>query len=59
MKSNPKECEPKNEKEEGQSVHEHKDGTWWFWDENWSVEYGPYAAYPLACHAMARYASNL
>lgn len=59
MRTNTKECEPKNNLEEGQPVHEHKDSTWWFWDETWSNEYGPYDSYPLACHAMARYFSNL
>ena len=23
-------------------VHRHDDGTWWFWDETWCDEMGPY-----------------
>jgi hypothetical protein len=23
-------------------IHEHTDGTWWFWDEVWCEEHGPY-----------------
>lgn len=23
-------------------VHQHKDGTWWFYDELWVDEYGPF-----------------
>ena len=59
MKPNPNECTPKNKAEEGQPVHQHKDGTWWFWDETWGTEYGPYEYYEQACHAMGQYAANL
>lgn len=23
-------------------LHQHKDGTWWFYEETWSMESGPY-----------------
>lgn len=28
---------------DGKAVHAHDDGTWWFWDETWTNEHGPYA----------------
>jgi len=31
-------CSPVN----GKAVHPHSDGTWYFWDETWCEEYGPY-----------------
>lgn len=27
---------------ENNPVHKHSDGTWWFYDECWCQEYGPF-----------------
>jgi hypothetical protein len=39
-------------------VHE-KDGQWWFFDETWADEYGPYATEELADEAVKQYAAYL
>lgn len=32
-------CSP----DDGKAVHVHSDGSWYFWDETWMDEIGPYA----------------
>jgi hypothetical protein len=36
-------------------VHVHADGTWWFWDETWCDELGPYACEDEARHLLKSY----
>lgn len=41
---------------DGHAIHKHSDETWWFWDETWCNEYGPYTSYEevvLQCHEYA------
>lgn len=33
-----------------------RDGVWYFWDETWSNEYGPFATAGAAQEAVNRYA---
>lgn len=44
---------------DGEAVHIHLDGSWWFWDETWCNEIGPYATKELASEDMAKYARSL
>jgi hypothetical protein len=39
----------------GKSVHVHTDGTWWFWDETWCRELGPYPDELTCDKAAAEY----
>lgn len=36
-------------------VHQKQDGTWWFYDETWCYEYGPYGDERKARLEIARY----
>lgn len=48
----------KNKREDRVSenpVH-YRDGAWYFWDETWSNEYGPFARASAAHEAIERYA---
>lgn len=38
-----------------QPEHRHDDGTWWFYDETWSDEYGPYPDFYIASLACIMY----
>lgn len=40
-------------------VHQNEDGTWWFWDETWAVEYGPYDDQGECENALEDYAVNV
>lgn len=44
---------------DGSSVHAHDDGTWWFWDETWMNEHGPYVSKEMAEIAVDKYAKSL
>lgn len=33
--------------------------TWWFWDETWASQYGPYESRDEAIIALNNYASSL
>jgi len=37
-------------------VHQHNDGQWWFWDETWADEYGPFNDYEAAEISLEQYA---
>jgi len=39
--------------EDGKAEHQHSDGSWWFWDETWSNELGPYATEEI-CNSNAK-----
>lgn len=36
-------------------INQHEDGTWYFWDETWSIEYGPYNTEELAKKVLEEY----
>src|SRR5208282_2494614 len=40
-------------------IHEHEDGTWWFFDELWSLENGPFTTFDEAYNALAEYCVGL
>lgn len=44
---------------DGKAVHRHGNDTWWFWDETWMSEYGPYYTQEEAIAAVERYAAQL
>lgn len=44
---------------DGKAVHRHSNDTWWFWDETWMSEYGPYPTEEEANQAVNRYAAEL
>lgn len=40
-------------------VHPHRDGTWFFFDETWADEHGPYQTQEEAGAACKRYAKEV
>jgi len=36
-------------------LHEHADGTWWFYEATWTLEQGPYATFDEGLAAMTQY----
>jgi hypothetical protein len=40
-------------------VHRHTDGSWWFWDETWADEHGPYESRQLADDKVREYGKQL
>lgn len=44
---------------DGKAVHAHDDGTWWFWDETWCDEIGPYDTEATANQKAKEYAETL
>jgi hypothetical protein len=43
----------------GLAVHPHRDGKWWFHDETWMNEYGPFNSEAEAGEACAEYCTIL
>ncbi len=39
-------------------THQHIDGSWWFYDETWVQEYGPFDTKESADASCIRYASE-
>ncbi len=44
---------------EGNPLHTHDDDTWWFYDENWQLEQGPFDTYDEAFTALGQYCIEL
>lgn len=44
---------------DGKAVHQHSDGSWWFWDETWCDELGPYESEVKAQVAITEYSAML
>jgi hypothetical protein len=44
---------------DGNPLHEHTDGTWWYYDETWAYENGPFATYELGYESLALYCADL
>jgi hypothetical protein len=44
---------------DGKAVHVHRDSMWFFWDETWSNELGPYNTQAEAEEACIQYAKSL
>lgn len=40
-------------------LHEHEDGTFWFYEETWAMENGPFPTYEEAYNALAEYCLGL
>lgn len=45
--------------QDGKVVHRHSDDTWWFWDETWCDEIGPYKSEERCNKAAASYGESL
>jgi hypothetical protein len=43
----------------GNPLHEHKDETWWFYDETWAYENGPYLTFEEGLDALQTYCVEL
>lgn len=39
----------------GESLHQHDDGSWWWYTETWTDEYGPYDTKELAEADLRKY----
>lgn len=44
---------------DGNPLHEHADGSWWFYDETWAYENGPYENYDLGWAGLEAYCVEL
>jgi len=44
---------------DGKTVHRHSNDKWWFWDETWCDEIGPYDTEAEAQDAVKRYVEQL
>lgn len=40
-------------------VHQHSDGSWWFYDETWSQELGPFSSEQLCKDSCKKYVEEL
>jgi hypothetical protein len=47
------------EKADGNPLHEHEDGSWWFYEATWNMERGPYPSEDIAYDALAQYCKEL
>lgn len=43
----------------GDPIHQHDDGSWWHFDELWSLENGPFETWDEAYNALAEYCAGL
>lgn len=55
----PKVCNYNEDGHDPNPIHEHEDGTWWFFDELWSLENGPFPTFDEAYNALAEYCIGL
>lgn len=44
---------------DGNPLHEHTDETWWYYDETWAYENGPFATYELGLESLTAYCTDL
>jgi hypothetical protein len=44
---------------DGNPLHEHKDGKWWFYDETWAFENGPYESFEDGSVALEAYCTTV
>lgn len=44
---------------DGKAEHQHSDGSWWFWDETWSDELGPYETIEICLAKIKAYGESL
>src|SRR5689334_21913352 len=44
---------------DGNPLHEHSDGTFWFYEETWAFENGPFPDYEQAYNALTEYCVGL
>lgn len=43
---------------DGNPLHQHEDGSWWFYEESWVYENGPYLTYDAGWEALEKYCIN-
>jgi hypothetical protein len=44
---------------DGNPLHEHKDGSWWFYNETWAFENGPYESFEDGSTALEAYCTTV
>jgi len=44
---------------DGNPLHQHKDESWWYYDETWTLEAGPFETYELGYAALVSYCEEL
>jgi hypothetical protein len=44
---------------DGNPLHEHRDGKWWFYDETWALENGPYESFEDGSVALEAYCTTV
>ena len=44
---------------DGNPLHEHKDGKWWFYDETWAFENGPFESFEDGSVALEAYCTTV
>lgn len=44
---------------DGNPLHQHKDGSWWFYDETWALENGPYESFEDGSTALEAYCTTV
>ncbi len=53
------ECNPAEDWDGVNPVHPHEDGTWWWYDEVWIEEFGPFASKEDADNSCITYANEV
>lgn len=53
------ECTYNLDTKEGNPVHKHSDGTWWFYAETWADEHGPYTTQQICKQELKRYCDEV
>lgn len=48
-----------NKRQRLDPVHQNQDGLWYFWDEVWADEYGPYGTEVDCRKALNKYCENI
>lgn len=43
----------------GNPLHQHEDESWWFYEETWNLEQGPFETYEAAYSSLAEYCTAL
>jgi len=47
------------EADDGNPLHQHKDGSWWFYNETWAFENGPYESFEDGSVALEAYCTTV
>lgn len=44
---------------DGNPLHQHEDQSWWYYDETWAYENGPFDSYDLGWESLEQYCQDL